>query len=159
MSVPEWMTLSEDEQIVWLGSPSLLLATGSLFRGLLVVVAGIALYGILLFANVEFPWVALLLIPAGLLLMVYAYVRHRSTRYAITTNEVYRKEGLLSRQVTSLRVDRIQNTSYKQSFLERLLSYGDVHIDTAGTGGTEIIFEGVSNPQEVSGLLTEQFKR
>lgn len=160
MSVPEWVTLSKGEQIVWSGTPSLLLAAGSLFSGLLVAITGIVLYGILLIANVnvEFPWVALVLIPIGLLVMGYAYVRHRSTRYAITTNEVYRKDGLFSRQVTSLRLDRVQNTSFEQSFLERLLSYGDVRIDTAGTGGTEIIFEAVSNPQKVSSLLTEQFK-
>lgn len=158
MSVPEWVTLNEGEQIVWSGTPSLLLAAGSLFSGLLVVIAGIILYGILLRANVEFPWVALVLIPVGLLWMGYAYVRHRATRYAITTNEVYRKEGLFSRQVTSLRLDRVQNTSFEQSFLERLLSYGDVRIDTAGTGGIEIVFKAVSNPQKVSSLLTEQFK-
>lgn len=159
MSVPEWVTLGEGEQIVWSGTPSLLLSAGSLVGGLLVVVAGVVLYGVLIPADFEFRWVAWLLIPAGLLLMGYAYVRHQSTRYVITTNEVYRKEGLLSRHVTSLRLDRIQNSSFEQSLLERLLSYGDVHVDTAGSGGTEITFEAVSNPQEVSGLLTEQLDR
>lgn len=158
MSVPEWVTLGEDERVVWSGTPTLFLSAGSLLGGLLVAVAGVLLYAFVP-ADVEFRWVALLLIPAGLALMAYAYVRHQSTRYVVTTNEVYRKEGLLSREVTSLRLDRVQNTSYEQSALERLLSYGDVRVDTAGTGGTEITFESVSNPQEISGLLTEQLDR
>lgn len=158
MSVPAWVTLSEDEHVVWSASPSLLLAIGPLAVGFLVAVAGVVLYG-LLPTDLEYRWVAWLLIPAGLALMGYAYVRHSSTRYVVTTNEVYRKEGLLTRQVTSLRLDRIQNTSFEQSPLERLLSYGDVHVDTAGSGGTEIIFEAVSDPQAVSGLLTEQLDR
>ncbi|MWG34058.1 PH domain-containing protein [Halomarina oriensis] len=159
MSVPEWVTLGEGEEVVWSGTPSLLVAVRSLLVGALLVVAGIVVYGFLLTPEFEFRWVAWLLIPLGMLVVAVAYVHHRSTRYVITTNEVYRKEGLLSRQVTSLRLDRIQNTSFEQSLLERLLSFGDVRVDTAGTGGTEITFEAVSDPQEVSGLLTEQLDR
>ncbi|MFC5972368.1 PH domain-containing protein [Halomarina salina] len=159
MSVPEWVTLGDDEQVVWSGTPSLLLATGSLVAGVVVVLVGLALYGFLLPNDFEFRWVAWLLIPLGMLFVGYAYVRHQSTRYVITTNEVYHKTGLFSRQVTSLRLDRIQNTSFEQSFLERMLSFGDVHVDTAGSGGTEITFRAVSNPQQVSNLLTEQLDR
>ncbi|MFD1514649.1 PH domain-containing protein [Halomarina rubra] len=158
MSAPEWVTLGESEEVVWSGSPSLLLATGSLVGGLVVAVVGIAAYALLPtdFVYRDLAW---LLLPIGMVLMAAAYLRHRSTRYVITTNEVYRKTGLFSRQVTSLRLDRIQNTSFEQSLFERVLSFGDVHVDTAGTGGTEITFEGVSNPQQVSGLLTEQLDR
>jgi len=159
MSVPEWVTLGEGEEIVWSGSPSLIVIAGSLVGGLLLMTAGVVLYGFVLPGDFEFRWVAWLLLPLGMLVAGAAYVRHRSTRYVVTTNEVYRKTGLLSRRVTSLRLDRIQNTSFEQSFLERLLSFGDVHVDTAGTGGTEITFESVANPQEVSGLLTEQLDR
>ena len=158
MSVPEWVTLGESEEVVWSGSPSLLVAAGSLFVGLLVAVIGIVAYALLPtdFAYRDLVW---LLLPIGMLIMGYAYLRHQSTRYVITTNEVYRKTGLFSRRVTSLRLDRIQNTSFQQSLFERLLSFGDVHVDTAGSGGTEITFEAVSNPQRVSSLLTEQLDR
>lgn len=159
MSVPEWVTLGEGEEIVWSDSPSLIVIAGSLVGGLLLMTVGVVLYGFVLPQDFEFRWVAWLLLPLGMLVAGAAYVRHRSTRYVVTTNEVYRKTGLLSRQVTSLRLDRIQNTSFEQSFLERLLSFGDVHVDTAGSGGTEITFESVENPQEVSGLLTEQLDR
>ena len=158
MSVPEWVTLGEDEQVVWSGSPSLLLAVGPLVGGFVVILAGLVLYGFVL-TDFEYRNVVWLLIPLGMVLMAYAYVRHQSTRYVVTTNEVYHKTGLFSRQVTSLRLDRIQNTSFEQSLFERLLSYGDVHVDTAGSGGTEITFRAVSDPQEVSKLLTSQLDR
>jgi uncharacterized membrane protein YdbT with pleckstrin-like domain len=159
MSVPEWVTLGESEEIVWSGSPSLIVAAGSLLGGVALIVVGIVLYGYLVPSDFQYRWLAGLFIPVGMLVMGYAYVHHHSTRYVVTTNEVYRKTGLFSRQVTSLRLDRIQNTSFEQSLFERLLSFGDVHVDTAGTGSTEITFEAVSNPQEVSGLLTEQLDR
>lgn len=159
MSVPSWVTLTEGETVVWSGRPSLLGSLGSLLRGVLVAFAGVAIYVVLVAAEVEPRRPVLVLVLVGGLLMAYAILKHRSTRYVVTTNEVYRKEGLLSRRVTSLRLDRIQNTSFEQSFLQRLLSYGDVNIDTAGTGGTEITFEAVVRPQEVSKLLTEQLDR
>ncbi len=156
--VPDWVTLTDSEEIVWAGQPSLYPIASALLTGALVAVGGFVLY-VLLPADLPFRWATYLLVPVGLLLMAAAYVRHRSTQYVVTTSEVYRKTGLLSRNVTTLRLDRIQNTSFSQSLVERVLSYGDVHIDTAGTGGTEITFESVANPQEVSGLLTRQLDR
>lgn len=159
MSVPEWVTLSEDERIVWTGSPSFFVALWSLLTGFLVVLAGVALYVVLVAVQFEPRRFVLWLVPLGIALIALSYLRHRSTRYVITTNEVYRKDGFLSRSVTSLRLDRVQNTSFSQSFLDRLFSLGDVNIDTAGSGATEIVFASVSNPQKVSGLLTEQLDR
>jgi uncharacterized membrane protein YdbT with pleckstrin-like domain len=159
MSVPSWVTLGEGEEIVWSGRPSMLLVAGSLLIGFLVVAAGSALYGVFIPADSGLQWVGLLVVVAGIAYMAYTGFRHQSTRYVITSNEVYRKEGMFSRQVTSLRLDRIQNTTFEQSLVERLFAFGDVHVDTAGTGGTEITFEAVSRPQEVSGLLTKQLDR
>lgn len=155
-SVPGWVTLGDAEEIVWTGRPSMLLAAGSMLLGFVLVVVGSALYGVVIPTDSGFRWVGLLVVAAGVALIILVVARHRSTQYVITTNEVYRKEGLLSRKVASLRLDRIQNVSFEQSLLERLSMYGDVYVDTAGTGGTEITFHGVPNPQRVSSMLTEQ---
>lgn len=159
MSVPSWVTLGEGEEIVWSGRPSMFLVVGSLLVGFVVVAAGSALYGVFIPADTGLRWLGLVVVVVGVAYMAYTGLRHQSTQYVITSNEVYRKEGLLSRHVTSLRLDRIQNTTFEQSFVERVLAFGDVHVDTAGTGGTEITFEAVSRPQEVSGLLTKQLDR
>lgn len=156
--VPDWVTLTDGEEVVWSGRPSIYPIVSSLLAGALLVVGGFVLYN-LLPADLAFRWVAYLLVPVGLLLMAVAYVRHTATRYVVTSNEVYKKTGLFSRDVTSLRLDRVQNTSFTQSLGQRLLSYGDVNVDTAGSGGTEIVFEDVSDPQEVSSLLTRQLDR
>ncbi|MFC7156711.1 PH domain-containing protein [Halomarina halobia] len=151
--VPDWVTLGPNEQVVWSGHPSLYPAALSLVAG-----AVLFLLGPVSFALLPEPWslIGIGLLLAGIAVALVTYFRHRSTRYVITSNEVYEKRGLLSRQVTSLRMDRVQNTTYEQSFLQRLLSYGDVHIDTAGSGGTEIVFHNVTDPQEVSQLISRQ---
>ncbi|WP_254536331.1 PH domain-containing protein [Halomarina litorea] len=157
-NVPDWVTLTDGEEVVWSGQPSIYPILSSLVAGFLVALGGFVLY-ILLPQDLAFRWVVYLLVPLGVLLMGVAYVRHTATRYVVTTNEVYKKTGLFSRDVTSLRLDRVQNTSFSQSLGQRLLSYGDVNVDTAGTGGTEITFESVANPQKVSSLLTRQLDR
>ncbi|MFC7158100.1 PH domain-containing protein, partial [Halomarina halobia] len=122
--VPDWVTLGPNEQVVWSGHPSLYPAALSLVAG-----AVLFLLGPVSFALLPEPWslIGIGLLLAGIAVALVTYFRHRSTRYVITSNEVYEKRGLLSRQVTSLRMDRVQNTTYEQSFLQRLLSYGDVH--------------------------------
>ncbi|WP_306060484.1 PH domain-containing protein [Natronococcus wangiae] len=45
--------------------------------------------------------------------------------YVITDEEIYVKYGLISRDITQVRLDR-ENTAYDQSILERVLSFGDV---------------------------------
>jgi uncharacterized membrane protein YdbT with pleckstrin-like domain len=69
---------------------------------------------------------------------------------------VYERTGLLSLSVTNLRIDRVRYTSFTRSFLQRMLSYGDVRVDTAGTGETELVFGGVPDPQWVNGSIAEQ---
>ncbi|MFC6837659.1 PH domain-containing protein [Halomarina ordinaria] len=151
--VPDWVTLGADESVVWSGHPSFYPVAMSLVVGAVLFVLG-PISTVFL----PDPWrlVGVVLVVAGLALIGWTYLSHRSTQYVITSNEVYKKTGLVSRQVTSLRMGRIQNTTFTQSFPQRLLSYGDVHIDTAGSGATEIVFESVTDPQRVSRLLTEQ---
>lgn len=156
--VPDWVTLTDDEEVVWSGAPSLHKITPQIAVGALISLAGLLL-NVFLPSDVPFRGAAYLLVPIGMLVVGVAYVRHQSVRYVVTTNEVYKKTGLLSRRVTTLRLDRVQNTTFTQSLGQRLLSYGDLYIETAGTGGTEMVFKSVREPQRVSSLLTEQLDR
>lgn len=150
---PGWVTLSDGESVVWRGHPSLHLLTGTILT-VAVLVAGGSFGAVVLPPPLNLGGVAL--VGVALLWLVAAVVAHRSTEYVITSGEVYKKTGLLSRSVTTLRLDRVQNTSFSQSLLQRLLSYGDVRVDTAGSDSTELVLKGVDDPQEVSGLLSEQ---
>jgi uncharacterized membrane protein YdbT with pleckstrin-like domain len=156
MSVaPDWVTLTADEQVLWSGHPSHFLAVRSLLGGL-----ALAVFGVVLAALVPaLSWFPLVLVPVGVLVVVAGVVSHRSTAYVITSAEVYEKTGLFSRTVTNLRLDRIQNTTFAQSFTERLLGYGDVRVDTAGSGGTELVLRAVPDPSGVNAVLTEQLDR
>lgn len=160
----DWIQLAPDERVAWRGRPSARTLAGDLLPGALLVALGVAA-GVALALGVTdatFPrWTWLLppaLIVVGAALAALPALRWRSTHYVITSNEVYKREGLISESVEQLRLDRVQNTSYSQSAGQRLLGYGDVVIHTAGSGGTrpEIVFDDVPDPAEVHRILSAQ---
>ena len=125
---------------------------------LVLVVLGIGVWlvgngwvdvGVPLMSSVPWGLVGGITVFLGVLGVAVEAVRWWSRQYVVTTEEVYEKRGLVSRTVTNLPHDQVQNTSFSQSIPGRLLSYGDVRIDTAGGGGAEIVFENAEDPDAV----------
>ena len=149
----EWVHLTGDERVLWAGTPSLYPAIPTIALGFVLSFLGVWLY-----RDVSLPlvpaWAALALVPVGALVAVWAYLSRWSTRYVFTTKTVYEKRGLLSRTVTQVRFDRVQNTAFEQSLVERSLSYGDIDVYTAGTGGVNLSLRDVPDPKRVNALVT-----
>ena len=151
--VADWVTLTEGEEVLWQGHPSLRLITPSVVVGLVLALGGVVLTVVLTEPTVR--WLPLLGVPLGIAVVAWAYVSLVSTRYVLTSEEVYRKRGIFDQSVAQIRLDRVQNTTFSQSPTERLFSYGDITIYTAGSDTMDITLENVPNPQEVNQRLTE----
>ena len=149
----DWVHLTGEERVLWAGTPSLYPAI-PVFAMAFVL----SLLGVWLFREGSLPvgpsWIALVLVPVGALVAVWAYLSRWSTRYVFTTKAVYEKRGVLSRTVTQIRFDRVQNTAFEQSLVERGLSYGDIEVYTAGTGGVNLSLRDVPDPKRVNALVT-----
>jgi membrane protein YdbS with pleckstrin-like domain len=152
-SVPDWVYLTDDEELLWVGHPSFRPIIPALVFGAGLVVLGLALTAII---TDPIGYAPLVLTVIGVGVALRAYLERWAVRYAITTEEAYKKTGIVSRDVTQLRLDRVQNTNFSQSLLERALSYGDIRLDTAGTGGTELVFEDIDRPAEVIGIVNRR---
>lgn len=156
-----WIHLTEDEEVRWVGRPSRFTLASSLAVAALLVLAGGVFEVALgrLAGDGSLPWpvayAPLAVALVGLASAVWTYVDWLRLLYVLTDEELYIKRGLVSRDVTQVRLDRVQNTAYDQSTLERLLSYGDVRIYTAGTGTEDVVFENVPRPERVKNTLTE----
>lgn len=166
--VPEWATLTEGEEVVWAGGPSGTVLARSLLWAVVLVVLGL-LVASLGPAQLSGPALAaygdiqrilrgagFVIAVVGLLVGLVAYLRYESVEYLVTTEELYVKRGFVSRSVRNLRLDRVQDTGFTQSTVQRLLGYGDVHVSTAGGSGVELVFENVPDPTVVNGIVTEQ---
>lgn len=157
----DWIHLSDEEEVLWTGRPSLHTILVAVVGGLLIAIAGVV-FTVLLSRAVEsrnlpalVGYLPLLLTVAGIAWAAIAYLNWVRLLYVITSSEIYVKYGLVSRDVTQIRLGRIQNTTFEQSILQRLLGYGDVRIYTAGSGTEDLLFDDVPDPETVTQLLSD----
>lgn len=131
---PEWLSLDDGEEIRWLGEPVPVSLVGTAVWGLLLTVV---LVGVLLLLTLPLSWLSI-----------------RNTDYVVTDEALYVKTGVLSTNIESVGLDRIQNTEYSQSFWGRQFGYGSIDVSTAGSSGAEIGFQNVEGAGEVRETIT-----
>jgi uncharacterized membrane protein YdbT with pleckstrin-like domain len=131
----EWLTLDDDEALQWSSRPH----PYSLVPALVV---GIPL--------------SLLLV--GLLIVLAAYLNYTNTHYVVTDAGLYKKTGVLSRDVQKIGFDKVQNTSYSQTAVGAYFGYGDVDVSTAGSGGVEMRIRAVPDPADVQERINRRVK-
>lgn len=132
----DWLTLDEDEEIIWVGGPH----KNSL-------ISGIAIGAVLS------------IIVIGLFIIAASYLSYKNTKYVITTHGIYRKKGAMSKDVKKINLDKVQNTSFSQDIIGSMFGYGSVEISTAGGSGVELKFRAVPNPQEIQELISVQIEK
>lgn len=130
-----WLTLSEEERVVWIGKPH----ESSLVPALLI-------------------GVPLSILIVGLFIIAAAYLHRENTQYVVTTDALYKKAGVLSRDVQRIDFGKVQNTSYSQGFFGSQFGYGNVDISTAGGSGVEMQFQSVPEPRQVQELINQRVK-
>jgi len=136
---PEWLSLDPGEEIVWMGRPAFETLYGTILSGLLLTVV---LIGFLILLGVPF-----------------AYLRIQNTDYVVTTESLYVKSGIVSTNIETVDLDRIQNTEYNRSFWGKQFDYGSISISTAGSSGAEISFDGIPDAPAVRDRITELQRR
>lgn len=70
-----------------------------------------------------------------LLVAIPRFVRWYATRYVLTTERIVVRTGIVSRSGIEIPLENINNVLFNQSVIERLLGYGDVLIESAGSQG------------------------
>ena len=89
----------------------------------------------------------IVLIPAfglGLVFLVMAYVRYKSTELAVTTKRVIVKHGFIRRQTVEINLSKVESIQVDQGVLGRLFNFGTLVI--SGTGTSHAPIAGISEP-------------
>jgi membrane protein YdbS with pleckstrin-like domain len=74
-----------------------------------------------------------LVIVVGLIFLVIAWIRVRSTEVAITDKRVIAKFGFIRRHTVEINLDKVEALKVEQGFWGRILNYGTIYISGAGT--------------------------
>jgi len=88
---------------------------------------------------------AFFLFAAGLAALA-AFVRKRSSEFAVTNRRVLIKVGLFSRHTLELLLHKVEGIGVDQPFSGRVLGFGSIVV--TGTGGTRETFDRIADPLE-----------
>lgn len=106
-----------------------------------------AAFGFLL--STDWPrW--LLLIPAVALipLAVAPYLSWRFTTFVLTNERVISRTGVIAKHSKEIPVETINDVTFNQSIIERILNAGDLVIESAGESGQNR-FTNIRRPEQV----------
>ena len=162
---PSWLSLSSDEEVHYIQSPSYITAVPSVVTGAVIVAVSLVAWlyvggtpvGELLPGDTDIgfvvPWyvfaVGVLVGVAhpGLKILVLRHIR-----YVVTTRRIVHKTGVLSTNTQSKTHDSIQEVKMSRSPFEKLLAFtgiadiADFTVSSAGTGAREMRLDNVRNP-------------
>lgn len=79
-----------------------------------------------------------LMLPSIILNFIYF-------KFKITPSEIYIKTGIIAKKNRVIPLSKVQNISYSQNFLQKLLNIAKIQIETAGDMVSEAVLEFVSN--------------
>lgn len=85
---------------------------------------------------------------------LYYLLVHRFNKITLTNRRVTQMRGnILSQNETTLSVTNVTNITVNQSVLGKLLNYGDITIESAGSSVAEIRYERLGNPIKLRELI------
>jgi hypothetical protein len=126
----------------------------------LVAVIGAAVLAIVVVVSfpsapsaVGYLMLAILLVAAGWLAV--RALRWHTTSIVLTNRRILERRGVLSRSGVEIRLDRINELSYRQTLLERIVRTGSLVLEVGGETGV-VLFNHLPQPAAVQSLVTEQ---
>ena len=91
----------------------------------------------------------ILLLPLfglGLVFLIQAYVRYKTTELAITTKRIIVKHGFVRRRTVEININKVESIQVDQAILGRLFNFGTLVI--SGAGNPQAPVAGISDPME-----------
>ena len=149
----------EGEKLIWQGRPTWKWSVSFMLKwglvGLLPLIIGILLDRI---TNVPIAWffAATVIFIAGV--VVLAWIKRLDSHYTVTSRRVIVRRGIANRNERSASIDRIQNVNTKQGFYGRILNFGDIEFDTAGSdiGDSDLALRGINDPHDMRDMLDRE---
>src|SRR6266571_8975063 len=91
----------------------------------------------------SYAWIPITL---GALVLAATFIKRQSSDFAVTNKRVMMKVGVFSTRSIELLLNKIEAIAVDQSFMGRILGYGDIVV--TGSGGTREAFSHIQGPLE-----------
>lgn len=90
----------------------------------------------------------------SLVIPFISFIERYFTEYAITSQGVLVKRGIIRRKVSRISIKKIEGVELRQTILGRILNYGTIVV--RGTGSDAVVFYMVGGPLGFQGLINDQ---
>jgi len=147
--------LTEDEEVVVEIRPHWAFLGKPLVTAVAVVALSIAVMVAFSDAPPAVLYVLLVLVACSALWLVGRLVRWFATSLVVTTTRIVQRSGVFGRTGLELRLERVNQLSYHQGILDRILRTGELHVEMGGETGV-VVFDRVPRPSAVQSIITEQ---
>jgi membrane protein YdbS with pleckstrin-like domain len=150
MAFPERL-LGEGEHVVYDLRPHWWTLVPSILMTLLVVVVATLAYGSMPGGTFQTPARTVVQVVAVAVLAIWVgprVARWATTHLVLTTDRLIYRTGLVAKYAREIPLERIDDVTYSQSLLGRVIGVGDLQISSGGEHG-EAVFEQVRNPKAV----------
>lgn len=144
--------IHEDEEVLLEARPHWSLLVGPSLVATVVLAGSVAIYVTWSAAPRWFDWVLLGVTVVAVCRFLARLVGWRSTDLVVTTMRVIYRRGVVRRSGREILISSIQDVSYVQTLLERMIGKGELSVQSAGGRG-EAPFENVRHPAVVQGLI------
>ena len=150
MAFPERL-LGEGEHVVYDLRPHWWTLVPSILMTLLVVVVATLAYGSMPGGTFQTPARTVVQVVAVAVLVIWVgprVARWATTHLVLTTDRLIYRTGLVAKYAREIPLERIDDVTYSQSLLGRVIGVGDLQVSSGGEHG-EAVFEQVRNPKAV----------
>ncbi|MEI6624790.1 MAG: PH domain-containing protein [Thermoleophilia bacterium] len=142
----------DGEKLIWQGRPTWKWSISFLLKwglvGVLPLIVGVLLNKIV---DVPVSWFFAVTVIFIAVVVVLAWIKRLDSHYTVTDRRVLVRRGIANRNERSASIDRIQNINTKQGLYGRVLNFGDIEFDTAGsdTSDSDLALRGISDPHKM----------
>jgi uncharacterized membrane protein YdbT with pleckstrin-like domain len=153
------------EETLWKGTPSPMLLAGHI-AGILVTLIAIPALAYFFSTTMDpssaqqlrtFGWIATgILALVQLIAFLIAWLHLRSTMYTITNQRVLTERGIFAKTVDEIDLRYVEDSSFTQSFVHRLLGIGDVTIMSSDKTTPRYLLRAIHDPRGVRETIRAQ---
>jgi len=141
-----------EEKEIWKGKPTVLAFIDMLSGGaLLMIVSGVA--AMLMHLGV-IRLISLVGLIGGAVVIASALLVSQAYTYIVTNKKLRKEYRFIAFTAEEVPLQEVTNVIVAQNIIGRLLGFGTIKADTAGTSYAGIVFRGVKNPDQVFKALT-----
>ncbi len=93
-------------------------------------------------------------LPVILTFGIYYVLWHRYNKIILTTRRVTQMRGnLFTQNETTISLQNVTDVTINRSLIGKILGFGDIIIQSAGSGASEIDFRGIRDPERLRELI------